>query len=113
MRLLLILGILLIMDAGVGLQGWRKYLLSRHTETYIPRDILLEIFAGFLLCCMYLWTRIDFKNIDGSRSHNVKTWENSAARNNFRTFTSKRAYLINEFEDAKFHDMIGAFIRKR
>ena len=104
------LGILLLVDVSVGLQGWRKYLKSQDKEMMFPLDILAEMALAIFLELLYLWSIIKFKDINIKNSSNTLSYEASTHRNNFRMFTSKRAYLINEYENSVTDEQTSRFI---
>jgi len=71
MKLFLFIGILLLLDVGAGIQGFRKYLISENKAFYIPYDLYMELFAGAALCYLYLWSIISFKPINERNSRNT------------------------------------------
>ena len=71
MKLLLFLGIALIIDVGIGLQGYRKYLQHRHSEFYLPNDILLELFVGVRIFWVFWGWKIRAKNFATKRNRSA------------------------------------------
>merc|ERR1712039_587633 len=109
MRLALLLGIILLIDVSTAMQSHRKYLLSKNQDWFIPADMQLEMLAAFVCCFFYMWTQISFKNYKEKTGSNTMSWEASDCRPNFRTFTSARGYLLNEFETSGFGGLAERF----
>ena len=110
MKLLLLIGIIMFLDVGNGLQGFRKYLKAHDKPFYIPNDLLAELFVAFLLCFMYLWTCIKFNAIGDRNSRNTLSWEASQSRPNFKTFTSKRGYFLRDQDSQTVKDFVKNFM---